>query len=63
MWKMTLALAWVSKRLFAFWLRLTVTVALAPPRFNVPPVDETVSQLEVLARLQVKGFEPVFARV
>jgi len=29
----------------------------------VPPVAETFSQIEVLARLHVKGVEPVFARV
>ena len=39
-----------------------VTVVLAPA-FKLPVAAETVSQLEVLTRLQFKGVEPIFLRV
>ena len=62
LFKTTLPLAWLIKKLFAAELRLMVTVVLAPA-FKVPEVEETVSQLEVLTRLQFKGVEPVFFSV
>ena len=39
-----------------------VTVVLAPA-FRLPAAAETVSQPEVLTRLQLKGFAPVFLSV
>src|ERR1039457_3744762 len=60
--KTTLPLAWLIKKLFAAALRLIVTVVLAPA-LKLPEAEETVSQLEVLTRLQFKGVEPIFFSV
>src|SRR5208282_2640548 len=58
----TLPLKLPIKKLFATGLRLIVTVVLAPA-LKLPEVEETVSQLEMLTRLQFKDFEPTFFSV
>ena len=51
-----------ATRLLAAVLRLTVTVAAAPPGASVPPLDEIFSQADVLASVQVNELVPTLVR-